>query len=149
VKQGKVIEKEAFLDLWVKEKKTSMIFTASDWDPCIVIMMVALERHFYVNLGRVALGCHSDVDTGKDALGWHGGVTFGGLQWGKNLILSFGSCSEVWRFCTNRAFALGPRKTTENLDLVGWSLALSNAVDLIPFLRHRKQTTSPLQIPVR
>lgn len=57
-------------------------------------------------------------------------VTFGGLHWGKNFILTCGSCSVAWRVCTNRAFALGPRKITGNLDRVGYSLALSNAVDV-------------------
>jgi hypothetical protein len=30
---------------------------------------------------------------------------------------------------TNSAFALGPRKTTENLDRVGWLQDLPNATD--------------------
>jgi hypothetical protein len=39
------------------------------------------------------------------------------------------ACSATWNLGTNSAFALGPRKITENLDLVGRSQDLPNATD--------------------
>jgi hypothetical protein len=39
------------------------------------------------------------------------------------------ACSATWNLGTNSAFALGPRKITENLDRVGWSQDLLDATD--------------------
>jgi hypothetical protein len=37
------------------------------------------------------------------------------------------ACSAMWNLGTNTAFVLGPRKTMENLDRVGWSQNLPDA----------------------
>jgi hypothetical protein len=64
-------------------------------------------------------------------------------QWAKFLMFTIGraareACSAMWNLGTNSAFALGPRKTTENLDWVGrlqdlpdanWLLASSLALN--------------------
>jgi hypothetical protein len=56
-----------------------------------------------------------------------------------------------WNLGTNSAFALGPRKTTENFDRVGRSQDLPENVvfwDIkTQFLPQRRHITSPLQSP--
>jgi hypothetical protein len=52
----------------------------------------------------------------------------------KFLMLPFGmaaweACSATWNFGINSAFALGSRKTTENLDRVGRAQDLPDAND--------------------
>jgi hypothetical protein len=47
--------------------------------------------------------------------------TLGGLHRGEIFNVTIGraaceACSATWNLSTNSAFALGPRKTTENLD---------------------------------
>jgi hypothetical protein len=37
------------------------------------------------------------------------------------------ACSATWNLGTNSAFALGPKKPTENLNPVGWSQDLPDA----------------------
>jgi hypothetical protein len=60
-------------------------------------------------------------------------VTIGRVAWE--------ACCATWNLGTNSAFALGPRKTMENLDRVGqlqdlpdanWLLASSPALTLVP-----------------
>jgi hypothetical protein len=57
------------------------------------------------------------------------------------------ACSATWSMSTNLAFVLGPRKTTENLDLVGRSQDLLDANWLIassPALNTRVLTLVPI-----
>jgi hypothetical protein len=44
-----------------------------------------------------------------------------------NVTIGRAACSATWNLGTNSAFALGPRKSTENLDRVGWSQDLPDA----------------------
>jgi hypothetical protein len=70
--------------------------------------------------------CPSARDTGYERSlflqRWNGyiivkfNLTLGGLQYSEILMLL--SCSARWNLGTNSAFALGPRKPTENLHYV-------------------------------
>jgi hypothetical protein len=74
--------------------------------------------NFYMTLE----GSHySKVGTqiGRDILGRNFDVTIG-----RAACEAF---STTWNLGTNSAFALGSRKTTENLDRVGWSQGLPDA----------------------
>jgi hypothetical protein len=55
--------------------------------------------NFNINVGRAALGGNFDVTTGRAACE---------------------ASSATWNLGTNTLFALGPRKTTENLNRVGY-----------------------------
>jgi hypothetical protein len=65
------------------------------------ITLAALHwSEIWPNIGRATLGRNFDVTIGRAA---------------------YEACSATWNLCTNSAFALGSRKTTENLDRVGRS----------------------------
>jgi hypothetical protein len=60
------------------------------------------------------------------------GAKVGRAILGRNFDVTIGraackTCSATWNLRTNSAFALGSRKTTENLDRVGRSQDLSDA----------------------
>jgi hypothetical protein len=78
--------------------------------------------NFVISFGRAALG---------EILMLIWGATFG-----RNLDVNIGRAtweaySAMWNLGTNPAFALGPWKTTENLDRVGQSQDLPNAYWLL------------------
>jgi hypothetical protein len=57
------------------------------------------------------------------------------------------ACSATWNLGTNSAFALGPRKTTENLDRVGRLQEIPDANRLLassPVLNTRALTLVPI-----
>jgi hypothetical protein len=62
---------------------------------------VKVKSQSYVGVGRIFI------------------VTIGRAAWE--------ACSATWNLGTNSAFALGPRKTTENLDRIGRSQDLPDA----------------------
>jgi hypothetical protein len=64
----------------------------------------------WINIGKATLGRNFNVTTGRVAWDMRGAT---------------------WNFGTNSAFVLGPRKTTENLDRVGWSQDLPDANRLL------------------
>jgi hypothetical protein len=77
--------------------------------------------------------------------------TLGGLHYGQIFMLPLGGLHvKLTALGTNSAFALGPRKTTENLNRVILDIVLFlfetqlNSVGLsVP---HRKHITSPLRV---
>jgi hypothetical protein len=74
-----------------------------------------------------------------------------GATLGRNFYVNIGraaweACSATWNLGTNSAFALGPRKITENLDRVGWSQDLPNAYWLLassPAFKYTSPNGSP------
>jgi hypothetical protein len=68
--------------------------------------------NFYIILGRAAFGEIWILIWGA-VLGRNFDVNIGRAAWE--------ACSATWNLGTNTTFALGPRKTTENLDRFGRS----------------------------
>jgi hypothetical protein len=78
--------------------------------------------------------------------------TSGGVHWSEIVGVAIGraaweACSATWNLGTNSAFALGPRKTMENLDRIGRSQDLPDANWLLassPALNTRALTLVPI-----
>jgi hypothetical protein len=96
-------------------------------------MRSGARREVEQSLMRSCAILNFDISLGRAAFGeiwiliWGGGATLG-RNFDVNIERAvWEACSATWNLGTNLAFALGPRKTTENLDRVGRSQDLPNA----------------------